>query len=222
MKKEQIEAMHALAEKGKTMGEFWDRILEASFIIHGHVCGGMPLGFLAGHKALQILGSERESNMAQVAYVETGTGHAAGCFADGVQMSTGCTFGKGLIQRTEYGKWAFTLVEKGSKRAVRVSVKPEVMKKSFESPFVKMRSQGTPPTDVPLDISRPLVDGLLGRKAEDIFLFSEIFDYALPAAPAPCFNLVTCEGCGEVVAENKARVKDNKILCQPCSGYMGV
>ena len=221
MKKEQIEAMRALAEKGKTLGEFWDRILEASFIIHGHVCGGMPLGFLAGLKALQTLGSEREANMAKIAYVETGTGHAAGCFADGVQMSTGCTFGKGLIQRTEYGKWAFTLVEKATKRAVRVSVKPEVMKKSFESPFVKMRHQGTAPTDVPLDISRPLVEGLLGRKAEELFSVSKIFEYALPAAAAPCFNLVTCSGCGEAVAENKARLKDGKFFCQPCSGYIG-
>lgn len=219
MKKEQIEAMHTLAEKGKTMGEFWDRILEASFFIHGHVCGGMPLGFLAGFKALQVLGSEREANMAKVVLVETGTGHAAGCFADGVQMATGCTFGKGLIQRTEYGKWALTLVEKGTKRAVRVSVKPEVMKQSFASPFVKMRHQGTPPTDVPLDISRPMVQGLLGRTAEDLFLVSEIFEYPLPPAPAPSFNLVTCEGCGEMVAENKARLKDNKMLCRPCSGY---
>lgn len=221
MKKEQLEAMRALAEKGKTMGEFWDRILEASFIIHGHVCGGMPLGFLAGLKALQALGSQREANMAKIVYVETGTGHAAGCFADGVQMSTGCTFGKGLIQRTEYGKWALALVERGSKRAVRVSVKPEVMKKSFESPFVKMRHQGTPPTDVPLDISRPLVEGLLGRKAEELFTVSDIFEYALPPGAPPCFSLVTCESCGEVVAENKARLKDNKIFCRPCSGYAG-
>jgi formylmethanofuran dehydrogenase subunit E len=222
MMKEQIEAMRALAEKGKAVGEFWDQILESSFIIHGHVCGGMPLGFLAGLKALQVLGSEREANMAKIVYVETGTGHAAGCFADGVQMSTGCTFGKGLIQRTEYGKWALTLVDKGKKRAVRVSVKPEVMKQSFESPFVKMRRQGTPPTDVPLDISRPLVEGLLGRKAEELFLVSGIFEYALPVAAAPSFNLVMCKGCGEMVAENKARLKDNKIFCQPCSGYVGV
>ena len=220
VKKEQIDAMRALAEKGKPIGEFWDHILEASFIIHGHVCGGMPLGFLAGLKALQVLESEREANMAKIAYVETGTGHAAGCFADGVQMSTGCTFGKGLIQRTEYGKWAFTLVERGTKRAVRVSVKPQVMKQSFESPFVKMRHQGVPPTDVPLDISRPLVEGLLGRKAEELFLVSEIFEYTLPVAAAPCFNLATCEDCGEVVAENKARLKDGKIFCRPCSGYV--
>jgi formylmethanofuran dehydrogenase subunit E len=222
MKKEQYETMRALAEKGKTMGEFWDQILEASFIIHGHVCGGMPLGFRAGLKALKALGVERESNMAKVVFVETGSGHAAGCFADGVQMATGCTFGKGLIQRTEYGKWALNLVEKATRRAVRVSARPEVMKKSFESPFVKMRHQGVAPTDVPLDISRSLVEGLWTRKDEELFVVSEIFEYPLPSAPVPCFNLVTCEGCGEVVAENKARLKDGKIFCQPCSGYVGV
>jgi formylmethanofuran dehydrogenase subunit E len=218
MRKEQYETMHILAEQGKTMGELWNQILEASFIVHGHVCGGMPLGFRAGLKALKALAVERESNMAKVVFVETGSGHAAGCFADGVQMATGCTFGKGLIQRTEYGKWALTLVEKASRRAVRVSARPEVMKKSFESPFVKMRHQGIEPTDVPLDISRSLVEGLWARKDEELFVVSEIFQYTLPSAPVPCFNLVTCEKCGEAVAENKARLKDGKTFCLPCSG----
>jgi formylmethanofuran dehydrogenase subunit E len=219
MKKEQLETMHLLAQKAKDAGELWDRILEASFIIHGHVCGGMPLGFRAGLMALRTLAVERESNMAKLVFVETGTGHAAGCFADGVQMSTGCTFGKGLIQRTGYGKWALKLVEKSSRRAVRVAVKAEVMKRSFESPFVKMRHQGVAPTDIPLDISRSLIEGLLARKDDELFAASEIFEHPLPAAPVPCFNLVTCQGCGEAVAENKAYLKDGKTFCQPCSGY---
>jgi formylmethanofuran dehydrogenase subunit E len=219
MKKEQRETIRILAEKAKTIGEFWDRILEASFIIHGHVCGGMPLGFRGGTAALNALGVEREANMAKVVFVETGSGHAAGCFADGVQMSTGCTFGKGLIQRTEYGKWALSLVEKKTRRAVRVSTRPEIIQKSFQSPFVKMRQQGIAPTDISLDISRPLVEGLLAMKDEDLFAVSKIFEYPLTSAPAPCFNLVTCDSCGEAVAENKARLKDGKIFCQPCSGY---
>jgi formylmethanofuran dehydrogenase subunit E len=219
MKKEQIETMRILAQKAKDAGDLWDRILEASFIIHGHVCGGMPLGFRAGLMALRTLAAERESNMSKLVFVETGTGHAAGCFADGVQMSTGCTFGKGLIQRTGYGKWAFNLVEKATRRAVRVTVKPEVMKRSFESPFVKMRHQGVAPTDIPLDISRSLVEGILARKDEELFSASEIFEYPLLAAPVHSFNLVTCGGCGEVVAENKARIKDGKMFCLPCSGY---
>jgi formylmethanofuran dehydrogenase subunit E len=219
MKKEQLDTIRALAEKATPMGELWDRILEASFIIHGHLCGGMPLGFRAGLRALKALGVEREANMAKIVFVETGSGHAAGCFADGVQMSTGCTFGKGLIQRTEYGKWALNLVEKETRKAVRVSTKPEVMKKSFDSAFVKMRHQGIAPTDVPLNISRPLVEGLWARKDDELFVVSEIFEYSLPPAPVPCFKLVTCEGCGEVVAENKARIKEDKIFCEPCSGY---
>jgi formylmethanofuran dehydrogenase subunit E len=222
MKKEQFEAMRILAEKGKAVGELWDRILEASFVIHGHICGGMPLGFRAGLKALQALGVEREANMAKVVFVETGTGHAAGCFADGVQMSTGCTFGKGLIQRAEYGKWALNLVDKATRRAVRVAVKPEVMKASFESPFVKLRHQGVPPTEISLDISRLLVEGLFKKKDEELFVGSGIFEYPLPADSAPCFNLVTCSGCGEMVAENKVRVKDGKFICLPCSGYAPV
>lgn len=105
MKQEQIEAMRLLGKKGADFGELWDTYFESGFFIHGHVCGGMPLGFRSGIAALKALGSERELNMEKLVFVETGTGHAAGCFADGAQLATGCTFGKGLIQRTEYGKW---------------------------------------------------------------------------------------------------------------------
>ncbi len=104
MKAEQIETMHALGAQGRTFGELWDTYFESAFFIHGHLCGGMPLGFRVGVAALKALGAERELNMEKLAFVETGSGHAAGCFADGVQMATGCTFGKELIERTEYGK----------------------------------------------------------------------------------------------------------------------
>jgi formylmethanofuran dehydrogenase subunit E len=165
-----------------------------------------------------VLGSERELNMAKLAFVETGTGHAAGCFADGVQMASGCTFGKGLIERTQYGKWALTLVERDSGRAVRVSVRPEVMHASFASPFVQQRKNGVAPTDIPLEISRPLVEKLLERSDDELFKVSEIFDYPLPARVPATFNLVDCSVCGEAVAENKARVEDGKFVCIPCSG----
>ena len=49
-------------------------------------------------------GLRRQS--ARLALVEIGDNHCATCFADGVQMVTGCTFGKGNIQKLHYGKWA--------------------------------------------------------------------------------------------------------------------
>ncbi len=218
MQKEQIEILQALGAKGEAFGPLWDTLFESALLIHGHVCGGMPLGFRAGLAALKALDVERELNMAKLVVVETGSGHAAGCFADGVQLSTGCTFGKGLIRRAEYGKWALNLIERGSRKAVRVSVRPGVMEASFNSPFVKMRHQGIPPTQVPLDISRPLVEGLIAKPEEELFTISEPFEYPLPESPVTSFNLIFCASCGEAVAENKARLVDGKPMCIPCSG----
>jgi formylmethanofuran dehydrogenase subunit E len=219
MKQEQREAIRQLAAAGQSLGPAWDETLEASFLIHGHICGGMPLGFRAGVVALKAMGIEREANMAHLVFVETGTGHAAGCFADGAQTATGCTFGKGLIERTEYGKWALNLVDTATRKAVRVSVKPEVMKAALASPFVKMRHQGVPPTEVPLDVSRPLVEKLMGKSDEELFTVSDVFEYALPTKTASCFDTVNCSRCGELVAENKVRVKEGKPVCLPCSGH---
>lgn len=221
MKTEQMHAMQELGARGGRFGERWDRYLTSAFFIHGHICGGMPLGFRAARRALEAMGGERELNMARLVFVETGTGHAAGCFADGVQMASGCTFGKGLIERTQYGKWALNLVERDSGRAVRVSVRPGVMHASFSSPFVQQRKQGVAPTEIALDISKPLVEKLLDRSDEELFEVSAIFDYPLPARVAPTFNLVDCAICGEAVAENKARLKDGQVVCIPCSGQGG-
>jgi formylmethanofuran dehydrogenase subunit E len=219
MKPEQREAVRQLASLGQALGSAWDETLEASFLIHGHICGGMPLGFRAGVAALGALGVEREADMAHLVFVETGTGHAAGCFADGVQMATGCTFGKGLIERSQYGKWAMNLVDVATGKAVRVSVKPEVMQAALQSPFVKMRHQGVPPTEVPLDVSQPLVQNLMARADADLFMVSDIFQYPLAPAAPPCFDTVTCSRCGELVAENRVRVRQGKPVCLPCSGY---
>jgi len=219
MHKEQSEARRQLAELAKALGGSWDETLDASFVIHGHICGGMPLGFRAGVAALKALGIEREANMAHLVMVETGTGHAAGCFADGVQMATGCTFGKGLIDRTQYGKWALNLIDKATRKAVRVSVRPQVMGGALKSPFVKMRRDGVAPTAIPLDVSRPLVEGLMAKKDEEIFTISEVFEYPLPAAAPACFDTVACAQCGELVAENKVRMKAGQPMCVPCSGY---
>lgn len=219
MKQDQQVAVQQLAQQGKALGTSWDQVLEASFVVHGHLCGGMPLGFRAGVAALKALGITREENMAHLVFVETGTGHAAGCFADGAQMSTGCTFGKGLIERTHYGKWALSLVDKATHTAVRISVKPEVMKAALQSPFVRMRREGMQPTEVPLDTTRPLVEGMMGRTDDDLFTVSELFTHPLAAAPPTCFDTVLCTTCGELVAENKARLKDGSLVCLPCSGY---
>ncbi len=57
---------------------------------HGHKCPAMPMGLRAGLAALKVLGVERAQNKELMVQSETGKGHAAGCFLDGIMTATGC------------------------------------------------------------------------------------------------------------------------------------
>ncbi len=219
MDKKMFELFEDMGNSAVQLGEGWNRILESSIIIHGHLCGAMPLGFRAGRLALKALGVERELNMAKIAMVETGLYHAAGCFADGVQFATGCTYGKNLIKKLDYGKWAVTLAIKKDGRAVRVFVKPEIVEMMFSSKFMNERRKGIPPAEVNPEYILEPFKKTISRPDEEFLEVSEIFTYEFPPTPKSCFSALRCEICNEMVAENKLRIKDGKKVCLPCSGY---
>jgi len=79
-------------------------LLKIGITFHGYKCPAMPLGMRAGLAALKELAVDRASNKELYCYCETGPAHAAACFVDGVQTATGCTFGKGNIEKLNYGK----------------------------------------------------------------------------------------------------------------------
>ena len=106
---------------------------------------------------MNALGVEHAADGQLVALVEIDEDHCATCFADGVQVATGCTFGKGNIRRLGYGKFGLTLVDKRTQRAVRVVPKGGVMMKNRESEFMKLRSSGTPASQIPAEVADPLV-----------------------------------------------------------------
>ena len=188
--------------------------INATIAFHGHSCPGLAIGMRAAEIALQEMAGAGPADLVCVSETDM-------CGVDAIQFLTGCTFGKGLMERTQYGKWALTLVDRATGKAVRVSVRPEVMQASFASPFVQQRKQGTAPSAIPVEVSRPLVEKQLARPNEDLFVISPVFDYPLPAKGKASFNLVLCSVCSEAVAENKARVRDGEAVCIPCSGYGG-
>jgi len=67
---------------------------------HGHLGPYLVLGLKAGLFANQTFGREP---MKTEAFIETKVTPPQSCFADGVQFSTGCTFGKGNIHLKEGG-----------------------------------------------------------------------------------------------------------------------
>ena len=96
-------------------------ILAEALAFHGHKCWASTAGVRLGLAAMATLGATRAGAKQLHAIIETGDYHGGMCFGDGIQFTTGCTFGKGNIEKTGEGKFAVTLIDKASKRAVRVA-----------------------------------------------------------------------------------------------------
>ncbi len=192
--------------------------LDVAWEFHGHRCPAMPMGLRAGLTAMKALGVERSKDKELFVEAETGKGHAAGCFLDGIMTATGCTYGKSNIQKLYYNKMAFTLVDTKAGKAVRVSLKPDFFEKALNSPFVQERKKGVPPQDIPAAITDPLVERVLGLRDSDFLNISDVFQKDVRKG-SPTFDVNRCEKCGETVFTDKlTKTADGRLLCIPCSG----
>jgi len=193
-------------------------LLELGIAFHGHKCPAMPLGIRAGLAALKALGVERASNKELYCICETGPAHAAMCFVDGVQVATGCTYGKANIEKLEYGKNAITLIDVAARRAVRVVPNAELQKKWMASEFVRLRSRGVEPKDIAPEIVNPLIERVWSTPDEELFVVGE--PHPVEWKPRKgTFEWRECEECGEVTFASGLRIAGGKIVCIPCSGY---
>jgi len=83
---------------------------------HGHVCGGLTIGYRLVKAGMAWLGAERAEDEELVAVIENDS-----CAADAVQVIAGCTFGKGNLIFRDYGKMALTIWSRQTQRGVRIS-----------------------------------------------------------------------------------------------------
>lgn len=183
---------------------------------HGHKCPAMPQGLRAGHLAMDILGVQRARGGGELkAIVEIGDHHFSGCFTDGVQFATGCTFGKGNIVKQPLGKFAFTLIDTRTKRAVRVSSKYDRMKVCLEMPFFEQRKQGIPPFKLDPSVVEPLIEDVVSHDWHDMFDV-QIFENYPVQKVSESFNATRCDGCGEMVVTEYAKELNGQVLCDTC------
>jgi len=195
-------------------------LLELGISFHGHKCPAMPLGIRVGLAAMKALGVERASNKELYCLCETGFAHATMCFVDGVQVATGCTFGKANIEKLDYQKNAITLIDVKTKRAVRVALNPEFQKKGMASEFVKLRSRGVEPKDIAPEIVDPMIARIWSLQDDDILTIGEVHEADWRPRKGT-FEWAACEKCGEVTFAHGLRLAGGKHLCIPCSGYSG-
>jgi formylmethanofuran dehydrogenase subunit E len=193
---------------------------EAGLKLHGHKCPAMPLGLRAGAIAMNRLGVERSQDKTLLALVELGDDHCSHCMSDGVQMVTGCTFGKGNIKQLGYGKFGLTLVDRATNRAVRVVPLAEAQVQIKRTPFFQdYRVKGVPASKVPDEIVDPLIERVFDIPEEGLFKVSEVFDYEAPAT-VENFHSFVCSRCGDMVVEPYGRIIGSHSVCIPCAEEM--
>jgi formylmethanofuran dehydrogenase subunit E len=192
---------------------------EVGLKFHGHKCPAMPLGLRAGLAAMNALGVERSKDKELFVISETGKGHAAGCFLDGIMTSTGCTYGKSNIDKRHWSKMAFTLVDQQNGKAVRVSLKPDFFESAISSPFVQERKAGVPPQDIKPEITDPMVARIMSLDESAFLEIGEVHPVQVEKGKS-VFAAKRCALCGDLTFVNKLRVsEDGALVCVPCSGY---
>ncbi len=193
-------------------------ILLDTLKFHGHRCWASVAGVRVGLAALRALDAKRSGGTQLYAIIETGEDHGGMCFGDGIQYTTGCTFGKGNIRKHPLGKLAVTLIDKDAERAVRVSYKPTLQKQIAESAFMQQRAAGISPDEIPEADQMALLDLVWNAPESDILTVGAVVDYPYNWLPE-VMGFRKCDSCGELVAHAYLRAVGNQLMCIPCSGY---
>lgn len=152
-------------------------ILDDTLKFHGHRCWASVAGVRVGLAALRALDVKRSGGTQLYAIIETGEEHGGMCFGDGIQYTTGCTFGKGNMRKNPQGKLAVTLIDKDGERAVRVSYKPTLQKQIAESAFMQQRAAGVSPDEISEEDQMELVNLVWNAAEGDVLIIGPVIDY---------------------------------------------
>lgn len=102
-----------------------DNMIERGTEFHGHLGPFLVLGIRMGLAALSELGSRGHKDISAV--VRSGSRPPVSCLADGIQISTGCTLGKGNISVLQDGVPEATFSSNG--RTVSFRVRGSIVEK---------------------------------------------------------------------------------------------
>jgi formylmethanofuran dehydrogenase subunit E len=160
----------------------WERC--AAF--HGHVCGGLAIGYQAARLATDLLNIGFSDDEEIVCVTENDA-----CGVDAIQVLLGCSVGKGNLLFHMRGKQAFSFYDRKNGKSVRLVLK-----------------------DKPEHITREQsMDYFLSQEPKDLFIVKEA--RPIPE-PARIFKSYRCACCGEMTGENWVRLVDGEYRCLDC------
>lgn len=186
---------------------------------HGHMCPGLAIGFQAARTLMERLGVRRAPDEELLAIVETDA-----CGADAIQVVTGCTFGKGNFIFKNYGKHAFSLVDRKRGKAIRVSLRRDAFKADTEHLSLSERVQKDEASAEEIGRFRQFqqqrTQKILDANGESLFKIEEISPDIPPKARI--IESGTCDFCGEPTKMDLLCKIDGKRACIPCAQESGL
>lgn len=163
--------------------ELWKKC--AAF--HGHVCGGLTIGYKAALYAMELLEMEFSEDEQIVCIAENDA-----CGVDAIQVMLGCSIGKGNLLFHMRGKQAFSFYNRKNGKSVRLVLKPKPDGMTREQSFDYYQS--CRPEDM-FDVKKAVIQ--LPEKAR-------------------LFDSYICDCCGESTGANWIRLSGGKKLCLDC------
>ena len=159
---------------------------------HGHTCPGLAIGYRMAIAAMDALASEHSEDEELVAIVENDA-----CGVDALQCVTGCTFGKGNLIFSDYGKQVYTVYSRNTRKGIRVH---------FHGKLI--------PDEIRQD-RNSMMNMILTAPTEDILSITPV---SVPEPePARIRKSILCSECGEFVMETRTREAEGKTVCMPCA-----
>lgn len=180
---------------------------------HGHVCGGLAIGYTAANAGLQWLKSHRALDEELVAVVETDA-----CCVDAIQVLTGCTFGKGNLLYRDYGKMCFTFFSRATGKGVRLAMKNG----SFQVDPRQVELFGKARAGAITDDERAELEKLGAQRTAELLEFpaEELFDFIEVTEKMPVKARIApskpCSRCGEPTMETKLEQLGDMLVCRGC------
>ena len=156
---------------------------------HGHVCGGLTIGYKAAQYAIRLLNLTFSDDEEVVCIAENDA-----CGVDAIQVMLGCSIGKGNLLFHMRGKQAFSVYNRKTGKAVRLVLKPKPEGLRKEDSLQYYQS----------------------REPEELFDVKPVV-LALPEK-ARLFDSYRCDCCGEVTGANWIRLVGGQKLCLDCAG----
>ena len=199
-------------------------LIEKARMFHGHVCPFLVLGLRASEIAMKKLGLKKSGVVETVREDVLAIVEVNNCFADGVQVATGCTFGNNSLVYIDLGKNALTLLKRGEGRGIRVYIDAEELKKKYFSKEVHelfekvvVRREGSEEEIHKLQELWEEIGYMMAEITEDEFVIHEV-EIVREVERAPIFESIRCSRCGELVMSARVVYVDDEPLCLACAG----